>query len=86
MPIANRSNLAQNSPDEAVIYVAKEGGCSRPWEFRKSCNLRQHQQKTGKVHLNRATESELQTVSGIDRNVPRTLSPIASAGSFSISG
>ena len=35
-------------------------------EVQKVPQLRQHQQKkTGKVHLNRATETELQTVSGI---------------------
>ena len=59
-------NLAQKLSDEAVIYVAKEGeeapglGSSE-----SSANSSASAEKTGKVHLNRATEAELQTVSGI---------------------
>lgn len=59
-------NLAQKLTDEAVIYVAKEGedvpaagGSMSPTTSSASS------EKPGKVHLNRATEAELQTVSGI---------------------
>ena len=59
-------NLAQKLTDEAVIYVAKEGedvpaagGSVSPTTSSASS------EKPGKVHLNRATEAELQTVSGI---------------------
>ena len=59
-------NLAQKLTDEAVIYVAKEGedvpaagGSASPTTSSASS------EKPGKVHLNRATEAELQTVSGI---------------------
>ena len=59
-------NLAQKLSDEAVIYVAKEGedvpalGSSESPATSSASAV-----KTGKVHLNRATESELQAVSGI---------------------
>ena len=52
-------NLAQKLSDEAVIYVPALGSSESPSTSSASA------EKTGKVHLNRATESELQTVSGI---------------------
>ena len=59
-------NLAQKLSDETVIYVAKEGeeapGLGSSENAAKSSASAE---KTGKVHLNRATEAELQTVSGI---------------------
>lgn len=55
-------NLAQKLTDEAVIYVAKEGEDVRS---ESPATSSAPAEKTGKVRLNRATESELQTVSGI---------------------
>ena len=59
-------NLAQKLSDEAVIYVAKEGEDVPALGSSESPSTSSAPaEKTGKVHLNRATESELQTVSGI---------------------
>ena len=59
-------NLAQKLSDEAVIYVAKEGEDVPALGSSESpATSSASDRKTGKVHLNRATESELQTVSGI---------------------
>ena len=59
-------NLAQKLTDEAVIYVAKEGEDVPALGSSESpATSSAPAEKTGKVHLNRATESELQTVSGI---------------------
>ena len=58
-------NLAQNSPMKQWSMLLKKGGCSSTWKFRKSCNFVSASRKQAKVRLNRATESELQTVSGI---------------------
>ena len=59
-------NLAQKLSDEAVIYVAKEGeDVPALGSSESSVTASAPAEKTGKVHLNRATESELQTVSGI---------------------
>ena len=59
-------NLAQKLSDEAVIYVAKEGeDVPALGSSESSATSSAPAEKTGKVHLNRATESELQTVSGI---------------------
>ena len=59
-------NLAQKLSDEAVIYVAKEGEDVPALGSSESpATSSASAEKTGKVHLNRATESELQTVSGI---------------------
>ena len=59
-------NLAQKLTDEAVIYVAKEGEDVPVLGSSESpATSSAPAEKTGKVHLNRATESELQTVSGI---------------------
>ena len=65
MPIANRSTWRKNSPMKQWSMLLKKGGMFRTWKFRKSCNFVSASRKTGKVRLNRATESELQTVSGI---------------------
>ena len=52
--------------DEAVIYVAKEGEDVPALGSSESpATSSAPAEKTGKVRLNRATESELQTVSGI---------------------
>ena len=60
------ANLAQKLTDEAVIYVAKEGeDVPALGSSESSATSSAPAEKTGKVHLNRATESELQTVSGI---------------------
>ena len=56
-------NLAQKLSDEAVIYVAKEGEDVPALGSSETSSA--SAEKTGKVHLNRATETELQTVSGI---------------------
>ena len=59
-------NLAQKLSDEAVIYVAKEGeDVPALGSSESSATSSASAEKTGKVHLNRATETELQTVSGI---------------------
>ena len=59
-------NLAQKLSDEAVIYVAKEGEeAPELGSSESSAKSSASAEKTGKVHLNRATEAELQTVSGI---------------------
>ena len=59
-------NLAQKLTDEAVIYVAKEGEDVPALGSSESpATSSAPAEKTGKVHLNRASESELQTVSGI---------------------
>ena len=59
-------NLAQKLSDEAVIYVAKEGeDVPALGSSESSATSSASAEKTGKVHLNRATEAELQTVSGI---------------------
>ena len=59
-------NLAQKLSDEAVIYVAKEGeDVPARGSSESSATSSASAEKTGKVHLNRATETELQTVSGI---------------------
>ena len=59
-------NLAQKLSDEAVIYVAKEGEDVPALGSSESpATSSASAEKTGKVHLNRASESELQTVSGI---------------------
>ena len=59
-------NLAQKLSDEAVIYVAKEGEDVPALGSSESpATSSAPAEKTGKVHLNRATETELQTVSGI---------------------
>ena len=59
-------NLAQKLSDEAVIYVAKEGEDVPALGSSESpATSSAPGEKTGKVHLNRATEAELQTVSGI---------------------
>ena len=59
-------NLAQKLTDEAVIYVAKEGEDVPALGSSESpVTSSAPAEKTGKVRLNRATESELQTVSGI---------------------
>ncbi len=59
-------NLAQKLSDEAVIYVAKEGEeVPELGSSENSAKSSASAEKTGKVHLNRATEAELQTVSGI---------------------
>lgn len=59
-------NLAQKLSDEAVIYVAKEGeDVPELGSSESSATSLASAEKTGKVHLNRATETELQTVSGI---------------------
>ena len=59
-------NLAQKLSDEAVIYVSKEGEEAPALGSSESAvTSSASAEKTGKVHLNRATEAELQTVSGI---------------------
>ena len=59
-------NLAQKLSDEAVIYVAKEGeDVPALGSSESSATSSASAEKTGKVYLNRATETELQTVSGI---------------------
>lgn len=59
-------NLAQKLSDEAVIYVAKEGEeAPELGSSESAAKSSASAEKTGKVHLNRATEAELQTVSGI---------------------
>ena len=63
-------NLAQKLSDEAVIYVAKEGEDVPALGSSESpATSSASAEKTGKVHLNRASESELQTVSGIGQKL-----------------
>lgn len=55
-------NLAQKLADEAVIYVAYQGENSSPVT---SSNNLDNTYSTGKISLNKASLSELQTISGI---------------------
>lgn len=60
-------NLAQKLTDEAVVYVAAEGEEASPVTGTASAGgaTSAGQDTAGKVNLNKATEADLQTISGI---------------------
>ena len=59
-------NLAQKLEDESIVYVAKNGEEVAPVTSPSAGTTGgENQQKDGKVNLNKATEAELQTISGI---------------------
>lgn len=60
-------NLAQKLTDEAVVYVAAEGEEASPVTGTASASgaASTGQDAAGKVNLNKATEADLQTISGI---------------------
>lgn len=60
-------NLAQKLTDEAVVYVAAEGEEASPVTGTAGTNGASStgQDSAGKVNLNKATEADLQTISGI---------------------
>ena len=60
-------NLAQKLTDEAVVYVAAEGEETSPVTGTASAGgaTSAGQDVAGKVNLNKASEAELQTISGI---------------------
>lgn len=59
-------NLAQKLGDEAVVYVAAEGEEASPVASTTGADTGGAAvQKSGKVNLNKATEADLQTISGI---------------------
>ncbi|HEL2383956.1 TPA: helix-hairpin-helix domain-containing protein [Streptococcus suis] len=59
-------NLAQKLSDEAVVYVAsKDENISVVASTTTSSAMSQEEKNTGLVNLNTATESDLQTISGI---------------------
>lgn len=79
-------NLAQKLSDEAVVYVAVEGEEVSPVASTTGADTGGTAgQKSGKVNLNKATEADLQTISGIgQKRAQDIIAYRESAGGFKL--